>query len=163
MRRLFIPLLLLGTLAIALPAAAATGKVIKVLPQFLDLKGRSAKSPSLFDRDAYQAWLRKNPKECSGIRYAVQWRGRPTFGTLKLRVELRGIAQGNLPREKTIEKELKSGGKSSHWDNLELKGDDYKEFGEVTAWRITLWDGDTLLDEQASFLWQQSAESESKP
>ena len=36
-------------------AAAATGSVIKVLPQFLDLKGRTALSPSLYDRDAYQA------------------------------------------------------------------------------------------------------------
>lgn len=147
------PLVLLAAFVLAHPAAAATGKVVKVLPHFLDLNGRHAKSPSLFDRDAYQAWLRKNPSQRSGIRYDVQWRARDIFGTLKLRVELRGIAQGNLPREKTIETELKGANGSSHWGRLELKGDDYKAFGEVTAWRVTLWGGDTLIDEQTSYLW----------
>jgi len=88
MRRLTVLLLSLGLLAGLFPAAAATGKVIKVLPQFLDQKGRAAKSPSLFDRDAYQAWLRDHPKERSGIRYAVQWRAREPYGSVKLRLEV---------------------------------------------------------------------------
>lgn len=156
MRRFFILSVLLGMFAITSPAIADSGKIIKVLPQFLDLKGRSAKSPSLFDRDAYQAWLRENPQERSGIRYAVQWKAKETFGTLKLRVELRGITRGSLAREKTIENELKSGSKFSRWENLDFAGEAYKDFGEVTAWRVTLWGGDTLIDEQTSFLWNNS-------
>jgi hypothetical protein len=153
MRRLFISLLLFATLAFAFPVLAATGKVIKVLPHFLDLKGHHAKSPSLFDRDAYQAWLRQNPNERSGIQYDVQWRAREATGTMKLRLELRGIAEGSLPRQKTIETELKPGGGTARWDKLALQGDDYKTFGEVTAWRVTLWDGEQLIDEQTSYLW----------
>ena len=41
----------------------------------------------------------------------------------------------------------------SHWTGLALKGDEYEQFGEVTAWRVTLWEGTQLLGEQKSFLW----------
>jgi len=34
-----------------------------------------------------------------------------------------------------------------------LTGDDYKKFGELLAWRVTVWDGTTQLAEQKSFLW----------
>ena len=153
MRRLFIPLIAFQLLALAVSAPAATGKIIKVLPHFLDAQGRDSKSPSLYDRDAYQAWLRRHPEACSGIRYDVQWKAREATGTLKLRLELRGIAQGSLPRQKTIETEIKPSHGLSRWNGVGLTGDDYKAFGEVTAWRVTLWDGDTMLAEQKSFLW----------
>jgi hypothetical protein len=153
MRRLSISLILFCTVLLAVPVSAGTGKVIKVLPYFLDTKGRHTKSPSLFDRDAYQAWLRHHPEECSGLRYDVQWKAQTTTtNALKLRIELRGVAKGNLPRQRTLEEDVKPGG-GSHWSGLSLTGDGYKAFGEVTAWRVTLWEGDTLLGEQKSFLW----------
>ena len=45
------------------------------------------------------------------------------------------------------------GGWLSHWTKFELVGAEYKDFGRVTAWRATLWEGDRLLSEQKSFLW----------
>ena len=51
-------LLLLGSLSAASASDAVTGRVVKVLPLLLDLKGQDAISPSLYDRDAYQAYLR---------------------------------------------------------------------------------------------------------
>ena len=74
MRRLFVTLLLLGSLAAAFAADAATGRVIKVLPLFLDAQGRDAVSPSLFDRDAYQVYLRQHTNEISAIRFDVLWK-----------------------------------------------------------------------------------------
>ncbi|MGD1085598.1 MAG: hypothetical protein ABSA47_12735, partial [Verrucomicrobiota bacterium] len=38
---------------------AADGKVIKALPELLNTNGVASLSPSLFERDAYQAWLRQ--------------------------------------------------------------------------------------------------------
>jgi len=154
MRRLLIVCLLaLLQAAVISTSAATTGRVLKVLPHFLDLKGRHALSPSLYDRDAYQAQLRQYPKQRSGIRFDVLWKAQAASGaTLKLRAELRGIAQGTLPRQKTLESELKSG-QFSRWTSLTLAGDDYKDFGDVTAWRVNLWDGDQLVGEQKSFLW----------
>jgi hypothetical protein len=134
-------------------ASAATGKVIKVLPQFLDLKGRSAISPSLYDRDAYQASLRQHTNNISGMRFVVQWKAGGA-SELKLRVEIRGVAQGGgLPPNTVLERPVKPAGFFSHWAYLPLTGNDYKRIGEVTAWRATLWDGDKLISEQKSFLW----------
>ncbi len=146
-------LLLMVFFAVAACAQAATGRVIKVLPQFLDLKGRASISPSLYDRDAYQAQLRQHPSQRSALRFVVQWKAKPhTLTGLKLRMELRGIAEGNEPRQATLET-IVTAGRFSKWTTLILSGEDYKNFGEVTAWRATVWDGDKLLGEQKSFLW----------
>src|SRR6185369_15402884 len=110
-----------------------------------DLKGRHAISPSLYDRDAYQAFLRQNPDKVSGVRFAVQWKARHTTSTtLKVRVELRGTSHGELPPSTTLEKEVKPGGSFSHWESLPLTRDEYKKMGQVTSWRATLWDGDKM-------------------
>jgi len=139
---------------LGLSAKGAEGRIIKVLPQFVDLKGQAMTSPSLYDRDSYQKYLRLHPAKRSGMRFAVQWKAKaPETEPLKLRVELRGIAEGNLPKETTIEETVRQHHWYSHWASLTLTGEAFKEFGEVTAWRATLWDGDKLLGEQKSFLW----------
>jgi len=141
MRAPLILLLLLGLLASAPAADAVAGKVIKVLPLLLDLKGRAALSPSLFDRDAYQLKLHEQTNEVSTIRYDVQWSAKNSDGQkLKLRLELRGVTEV-------------AAGKYSQWTSLALAGDEFKTFAAITAWRATLWDGETLLGEQKSFLW----------
>ena len=137
----------------AFSASAAIGRVSKVLPHYLDAQGRHSLSPSLFDRDAYQAKLRNQPELRSGIRFDVNWRVRSVkTAQFKLKVELRGIAKGNLPQLKTLEQDVK-GGVGSRWTKLKLDGKAYQELGEVTAWRVTLWDGEQLIGEQKSFLW----------
>jgi len=141
-------------LALNLPVQAATGRVLKVLPHFLDGNGRNALAPSLYDRDAYQYFLREHPEKRSAIRFDVQWKAKGPFGDqLKLRVEARGTAQGNLPKQFVLERPLEPGGWFSHWSGLSLSGDDYKQFGEITAWRVSLWENSQLLGEQKSFLW----------
>ena len=154
MRRSSIWLLLVGWLAVALPAQAATGRVIKVLPQFLDLKGRTSLSPSLYERDAYQAFLRQHTNQISAMVFNIQWKakGKPT-APLKLRVEARGVVRGELPKQLVLEKPVEPGGWFSHWVSISLSRNDYKDLGEVTAWRVTLWEDTQLLGEQQSFLW----------
>jgi hypothetical protein len=138
----------------AASAEAATGRVIKVLPHFLDLKGRHSLSPSLFERDAYQAHLRQHPEERSTMRFDVQWTTKGgVWEPLKLRLELRGIAQGNLPKQLVLEQPVQPGGWFSHWTGLKLSHEQYVGLGEVTAWRVTLWEGSEMLGEQKSFLW----------
>jgi hypothetical protein len=133
---------------------AATGRVIKVLPLYLDQKGRESLSPSLYERDAYQITLRDHPDRRSGIRFAIEWKAKGDRSTpLKLRLEVRGLAHGDLPKRLVLEEEVHPGGWFSHWASIALKGQQYKEFGEVTAWRVTLWDKDQMLSEEKSFLW----------
>jgi len=153
MRRLFVSLLLLGSLAGSPAADTATGRVIKVLPLFLDPQGRAAVTPSLFDRDAYQAYLRQHTNEISAIRFDVLWKTADVGnGMLKLRVDLRGGSANGLPCQAALEQAV-TPGRFRRWTSLALDGADYKNFGSLVAWRATLWSDDRLLAEQKSFLW----------
>lgn len=150
MRQLLTVLILFVTLA---SFGAVTGKVVKVLPFYLDEQGRIAKSPSLFDRDAYQAYLREHTNQISGIRYDVLWKAGKSEGEkLKVQVELRGTLEGGLPKSKILVVEIAEG-KSGDWTEIKLTGDEYKNFGPIVAWRTTLWSGADQVGEQKSFLW----------
>ena len=130
---------------------AATARLVKVLPQFIDHRDRVALNPSLYERDAYQAQLRSNPDQRGGLRFAVQWKSRDTR-QVRLRIELRGN-RGKNGTTAMIEEDVKHRGLFGSWSFAALTGDRYKNFGELSAWRATLWEGETMLAEQKSFLW----------
>ena len=132
-------------------AEAATARLVKVLPHFMDKQGRVALNPSLYERDAYQLQLRNHPEERSGLRFDVQWGSRDA-SLLKLRIELRGN-RGKNGTTAVIEETVKYRGFFTAWSKASLTGEAYKNFGELSAWRATLWNGDKLVAEQASFLW----------
>src|SRR4051812_42268091 len=147
-------LVLLFFFCFVLAGQAATGRIIKVLPHFLDLQGRHTLSPSLFDRDAYQAVLRQHPEQRSALRFDIEWKSKGSAeSSLKIRAEVRGVARENLPIELTLERTLEPTGWFGRWTSLLLKDEDYRKLGELTAWRVTLWEGTRLLSEQKSFLW----------
>lgn len=136
------------------PAAdAISGKIVKVLPLFLDTNNEVAPSPSLFDRDAYQAYLLLHTNDISGIRFDATWNAWHAHGVhLKLRIEARGIGKGGLPTQAVLEKTV-TPKIFHHWTSLTLRGADYTNFGVLAAWRATLWNGNRLIGEQESFLW----------
>ena len=151
MRRLLTYLLAAFFITSTGMAATTSGKIVKVLPVFLDLEGRESLNPSLYERDAYQALLRRDPKKRSALRFNVQWKtklDRP----LLLKVEMRG-GKGSEATEAAMEKSERHLSGFSKWSGLVLSGDQYQNFGELIAWRVTLWDGDKLIGEKKSFLW----------
>lgn len=152
MRWVMTSLLLVAIFCAGNSAQAATGKVFKVLPQYLDLKGRAAVSPSLFERDLYQIRLRERPAERAGLQFCIQWKAAAP-GDLKLRVEARGVMSGKSAAAITVEEPVKRGSRFSHWTTIVISAEDYKQLETLTAWRVTLWDGDQLIGEQKSFLW----------
>jgi hypothetical protein len=132
---------------------AASARIIKVLPQYLDRQGRHTLSPSLYERDAYQAVLRKNPSQRWGMRFAIQWKARSAApGQLKLRVELR-TSKGQATRPFVMEQGIKPSAWLSRWSALKVDGEQYQGLGELIAWRVTLWEGERQVAEQRSFLW----------
>jgi hypothetical protein len=144
---------LLGLLlaAVGPDAQAASAKVIKVLPHLLDEQGRHTLSPSLYERDAYQAHLRQHPERCSGLRFDVRWKATtPSLTPLRLFVEIRGSKD---PKPVVLVRGIERRRWYQRWTPLTLDGDSYRRLGDVVAWRASLWDGDTLLAEQKSFLW----------
>jgi hypothetical protein len=153
MRALLLLLLWLGVVATAQAADAVTGRIVKVLPFLLDQQGRNATSPSLFDRDAYQAYLREHGTNVSAVRFDVLWKAtKAPDENIKIAVELRGVGTNNAPKLNTLETNV-APGTFRRWTALPLAGSDYKNFGKVIAWRVTLWNGAQLLGEQKSFLW----------
>lgn len=140
-------------LALAPATFAGQGRVIKVLPLYLDSKGRDSLNPSLYERDAYQALLRAHPDQRSALRFAVQWKARNVdWSKTKLVVETRGV-QENIIIPRTIDYTLHKGGRFSQWAHVDISGDLFKTMGELAAWRVTLWEGNHKLGEQKSFLW----------
>ena len=141
-------LLLLGV--ITTTDAARPGKISKVLPHWLDLQGRHTLSPSLLERDAYQAKLRADRTLCSGIRFDVKW-AKNTSGTVKLQLELRVTGEAKpIVREQAV-KPSRHGG----WDAVTLDGDAFKAIGKIVAWQVRLLDGDIELAKRRSFLWTE--------
>ena len=122
------------------------------MPLWLDQQNRTATSPSLFDRDAYQARLLANKDEVSALRFDVLWSAKKGADKLTLRAELRGVGEAGVPKLKNLEAEV-TPGTFRKWTSLALGGEDYKNFGTVVAWRVTLWNGGQLVGSQQSFLW----------
>jgi hypothetical protein len=133
------------------PAYAASDKIMKVLPQYLDLQGRNSLSPSLYDRDAFQARLRRQPEARSGMQFQVQWKAKTTR-QLTMSLEMRGT-KGGESTTASMTAPVRHVAGFSKWTALKLIGEDYEKLGDLNSWRVTLWDGDKLLAEQKSFLW----------
>jgi hypothetical protein len=137
----------------SLIAGADTGRIYKVLPHYLDRDGRHVVAPSLFERDAYQAYLRENPESRAGLRFDVNWGAKRAGASIMvLRLELRGseAASGEVV---ILERKVKPPRLFRNWSSLRLDGEDYRRLGALLAWRATLWRGDEMLAEQKSFLW----------
>jgi hypothetical protein len=153
MRALLILLVSFGVVAAAHAADAPAGRIVKVLPLLVDLRGRTALSPSLFDRDAYQAVLREQATNVSAVRFDVLWKAaKAPQETIKITVELRGIGTNSIPTLHTMETNVVPG-TFRKWTAIPLAGDDYRRLGRVIAWRVTLWGGQQRLGAENSFLW----------
>ena len=145
-------------LVLAAITAQANPKISKVLPHWLDKQGRHTLSPSLFERDAYQAQLRANPDQRSGIRFDVKWAkgSQRASANLTLNVEL----QTSATTEPVIIQHRLKTTRSGGWAVLKLDGERYKGIGKIIAWRARLLDGDKTLAERQSFLWPREKVSE---
>ena len=151
MRYTCLVITLIGLLLSGQSVEAASARLVKVLPHFVDKQGRVALNPSLYERDAYQAHLRSHPAERGGLKFEVQWKSRQPV-SLTLRVEMRGN-RGRTATTHVLEESVRPRGFFSTWSRVSLTGEAYTKFGELSAWRATLWDGEQQVAEQKSFLW----------
>ena len=122
--------------------------VVKVLPHYLDASGNHSDGPTLLHRDVYQANLRNNPELVRAVRYDVNWRG---VGEIKVRLELRSTKAG--AETMIIERIETTSGRRTHWTPILIDAATYKTFGQPESWRVSLWQGETQVGEQKSFLW----------
>lgn len=169
MRRHGFPHFILIAALLALLAGCATGsktprsaRIQKVLPSLLDLEGRSSLHPSLYERDAYQAWLRKRPEEVGGLRFDVQWKAAFVPGKpVQIRLELRGAttstnsaASATTPAGTVqLTRQIAPRALLSQWTAFTLDRATRDQVGDVSAWRASLWQDGRELTSLESFLW----------
>ena len=122
--------------------------ILKVLPHYLDEKGRHTDGSTLLHRDSYQKKLRNNPHLARSMRYDINWHG---VGEVTFRLELRSNKSGLQPI--TLEQTVDSGVGPRHWSSIEIAHDKYLEFGQPYSWRVSLLRGEEILDQDQSFLW----------
>jgi len=147
-------LLVSALLCLSFAAQAGTGSISKFLPHYLDHEGRHTLSPSLYERDAYQARLRSNPDLVSGIRFDFKWRAsRVDRDNLRVRIEIRGSK--TLPGQPfVIESPIKRKVLFGRWSEVTVDSAKFEKVGKMIAWRVSLLEGNAELAEQRSFLWQ---------
>ena len=147
--------LLLG----AIGAQAASGRITKLLPHYLDKEGRHTISPSLYERDAYQAQLRSNPDQVFGIRFDFKWRASGADrDKLRMRIEIRG-SKTQPGKPFVIEQKVKRKGLFGRWASITVQKENFEKVGKMIAWQATLLEGDSKLAQQRSFLWSADAGS----
>lgn len=132
---------------------AEKASIVKVLPHLLDLKGKASLAPGLFQRDAYQGQLRKDPKLVSGMRFNVQWKakGIPS-DDLVIRVWLKTSGRSpNDPLE--LKAPVRGNRKWGHWSAVAYDGKLFQDNGQVLAWKVELLQGEKPVAAQTSFLW----------
>ncbi len=142
-----------GVLLLAAGTAhAGADRVVKVLPHYVDAAARHALSPSLFERDAYQALLRAHPEKRGGLRFDVRWKARRTPGqTRRLRLEL---ISATHPRARPLVREVDLPARRTRgWARVEVDAEAARALGEWSAWRVTLWTNGRPAAELHSFLW----------
>ena len=95
----------------------------------------------------------RHPHLRTSLRLEVLWKAKGVdWAKTKLRAELRGLLTNSL-QTVTLEEPVKKSGFLGSWAEFNIAGDEFKKFGELVAWRVTLWEGDRQLSEQESFLW----------
>lgn len=153
-------LLLLTVLVMGVGCAVRdprSARIHKVLPHLLDQDGQASLHPSLFERDAYQAKLRQQRELVGGLRFDILWSGPPVTG-LELKLELRGSARTNAPAgdrsgHLTVIRPLTIPTGATRWTRVTLAEEEFRQVGEVAAWRASVVRGTETMASTQSFLW----------
>ena len=84
--------------------------------------------------------------------FYVRWRPAPTSRSgpksiSLVKFEYRQVAKPNVIREQTYVP------RQDAVNVFQVQGEEFRSGGSVSAWRVSLWDGDQLVAEKKSFLW----------
>jgi hypothetical protein len=143
--------ILFAVLLTSMAAKAAEGRVYKVLPCLVDTRGRQSLAPSLFERDAYQSHLRKHPELVGGHRFDVHWKAARSKNVRHLQLELR--TSGRQPTDPVVVSQSVAQGSHGGWTRISVDSKSLEGAGEILAWHVVLFDGETAIADQSSFLW----------
>ena len=113
--------------------------------QYTETIGKADNSLFVTDRASH---LRVDPKPLPPAEqreeYYISWRG---AGVRSVMFEYRQV---NLPDKILVQTFTPT---TRHWTVFTVAGNDFLNGGPISAWRVSLWDGDHRLAERKSGLW----------
>ena len=97
----------------------------------------------------YGAVSQAEREDRKGQYYSVRWRASATGEPVKVEFAYRQAATGS--KIQTLAHQLPAG--DTGVVEFSVTGESYREGGRVLSWRMRLYQGEVLLGEQKSFLW----------
>ena len=98
----------------------------------------------------YGAVTKEEKELRKGHFYTVSWRELSGARPVKIVFEYRQQTTGAKVKRKSRVMSPSGEGKTE----FEITGEDYYRNGRVLAWRMTLYDGDEVVSQKQSFLWE---------
>ncbi len=99
---------------------------------------------------SYGAITRQEKLDKRGHYFVILWSNRGPVKELQAKFEYRQVKSKDVIRTLTIDHARAHGGMKS---TFAVVGQAFDEYGAVSSWRFTVWDGGKLLAEQNSFIW----------
>jgi hypothetical protein len=126
--------------------------VKKVNHEYIDLQGNTTGAIGSFVLKArYQKEIESTP-QVTGMRFHVMW-GAPSENPITVKLETRGV-DGDTGKE-TRQSWIKSYPIDADRGTtvFDITGESWKKQGKMMAWRATLLQGEQVMAERKSFLW----------
>ena len=156
-----LPLRRLSRFCVAMTAACLTLACSTTTPRVLEVTSRTRlKDIGPLDEDLFAydraSRIQYEPRDLSSDaqreEFYVRWTAPPTSrsgpaSVDRVKFEYRQVGKPNT----TFEQNYVPHGESSKV--FAVRGEDFRSGGSVSAWRVSLWDGDQLVAEKKSFLW----------
>jgi len=138
--------------------------IMKVNHEFLDEKGNTHdRIGNLVEKARYQKELEESGRY-TGLRFIVHWKAPSSdLRDFTVKVELRGFDAGmGRERLQTLTRDYAEMPGSSGWTNLDLKGNDLKDFGRLMAWKVALLQNGKPMATRKSFTWDDPPPADRK-
>lgn len=98
----------------------------------------------------YGAISQQEQEDRKGQYYSVRWRASPSGEPVRVEFAYRQAVTGS--QIKRLQHQLPAG--RTGVVEFSVAGESYRVGGRVLAWRMRLFQGETLLSEKQSFLWE---------
>ena len=174
-------LILLATVFVALRLPAETSvfndyEILKVNHEFIDnTGGTEGEVGDLVSKAKHQRTLGSSAAVSSlsasnavnGIRFIVHWRAPASdIPNFDVKVEVRGtLPQTNEETARILLRKYPVTPTYSGWTFIDLRGDTFRRFGALMAWKVSLLQNGRVMATRHSFTWDDSVapETTSKP
>lgn len=161
LRRAKFGLLLLGLTSLLLagcttenPVSRGGFAVTKVNRTLLDKNGYETDIVGDLKGEAvYQYKLRHQPQNQYGARFHIKWKGPKGASRIRLVLDVQGLTPSNESTRATIARDLPDLDGWAEWTTLDITGTQFKQLGEIMAWRVTILAQDRVMAELPSANW----------